>query len=224
MLLKSSLIGFFAALGFATAAHATPLNFELTQFTGASSRVHILVEQQDANTLRFTLTEPVHAGEIQGELRAFYFNVANESILSALSISGSFISATAKSANNVTEVGGSDTTLDGGGGIAHPFDVGIAFGTAGSDGFVYSTVFTIAYAGGLNLDTFFPQTADAQLFGVRLKPFPNGSSSKLVCNAPCGSTSSSGGPDPQQEDVPAPASLMLLGLGLAGLGLRRRWA
>lgn len=224
MSIKSVVAGLLVAAGLASTAQAAPLNFELTEYTGTNSRVHILVEQQDANTLKFTLTQPIQAGEILGEFRAFYFQVANESLLSSLTITGPKVTATAKSANAVSQVGGNDTNLNGGG-FSYALDVGVAFGTAGQDNpAINSTTFTVAYAGGLDLATFFPTGADNVLFAARLKPFPGDGSSKLACDYPCGSTSSSSSGGPGREEIPAPASLALLGLGLTGLGLRRRKA
>lgn len=240
---QNSVVGAALAVAIsAGGAHASPIgswvDYQFSSYTGNTNTVNAKITQTSANTLTFSLNQVGNTGSLSttvGEFRAFYFSVADASLLSGVTIAGvPDVTDSVLNAGLVTQIPGasnSDTQLNGSCGVANNcvFDVGVGFGTNGQDNpLILSTSFTYTRTAGLDLSAFFATSGD--IMGARMKPFGDGRSSKDACNAThagclvttssSSSSSSSGGPGPQ--GVPEPGMLGIFGAALLGLGLMRR--
>lgn len=168
-------------------------------------------EKSSPGELVFTLsiTGP---GSTRGDLRGFFLNLADESLLDGLSISGPFVTGSQLAANAVFGISTGYTAKSHrhAGGSSNPFDLGIELGTPGiSKDDLQTVTFTLSHATrALGL-----ADVSGQTFGVHAMSVGKGrcrtGSCKLTGVIPV---------------VPEPGTALLMGLGLAGLALpgRRR--
>ncbi len=214
----------------AGSAQAAPMEYTINSYTGNTSSLTISVEQTSATQLTFDLSQASDtlSGTV-GELRAFFFSVADASLLTGASISGTDVTGSFFDFGALGQVPGeNDTKINGGvcGGGGCLFDVAVVFGTTGLDNpAITSTSFTYTRAAGLSLDSFF--ATDGDIFGARMKSFTSGDgSSKLACRSvqdcPGSTSSSSSSGGPGGNEVPEPGMLAIFGLGLLGLGALSR--
>jgi hypothetical protein len=209
-----------ATLSSAYSARATSVEMTATPFTGAPTSVHILMEEIAGGNISVSL----NVNEGLADLRGVFFNIANNSLLAGLEVTG----------DDVTDfdfdtTGSSLINLHGmnlrGGGSPCPCDIGVVLGTPGiGRDDIFSTTFVLDATADLALTDF-----ANQLIGVRVASvsvfdddskdgkgkgkgdFLRNGSAKLVATIP----------DPSVP-VPEPAPGILIGLGLALLGYATR--
>lgn len=168
-------------------------------------------EKSSPGDLVFTLsiTGP---GSTRGDLRGFFLNLADETLLDGLSISGPFVTGSQLAANAVTGISTGHTLKNHrqAGGSPTPFDLGIELGTPGiSNDDLQTVTFTLSHATrALGL-----VDVSGQTFGVHATSVGKGRCRSGSCKV--------SGVIPV---VPEPGPSILMGLGLAGLALpgRRR--
>lgn len=172
-----------------------------SSFTGKPLEVSLRIDDQSSpGDLVFTLSV-IGPGSTVGDLRGFFLNLADESLLPGLTITGPNVTGSQIAANAVTGVGHGNNIL--GGGSPCPCDLGIELGTPGiSKDDLRTVTFTLSHATrALDLTLVSGQT-----FGVRATSVGEGrcrdGSSKLSGVIPV---------------VPEPGTALLMGLGLAGL-------
>jgi hypothetical protein len=177
---------------------ATLVRATASTFTGDPLQVSLEIDDAAvAGSLVITL-EVTGPGSTIGDLRGFFAQVTDESLLSGLSVTGPNVTGTSFLPNGVTQVGGGNNLN--GGGSPCPCDLGIELGTPGigSDD-LRKVSFTLSHASRA-LDVSF---LTGQRFGVRVTSVGEANcrpgSSKLV------------------GVVPEPGTALLIGLGLAGL-------
>jgi hypothetical protein len=192
-------------LGGASSASATILEATASPFTGDPIEVGIRIDdEQDPGNLVITLE--VAGDERIGDLRGFFAQISDESLLSGLSVTGDQVTDSYFAANNVINLGGG-SNLNGGGSPCR-CDLGIEIGDPGiGQGDDYQSVtFTLTHASVALSSSLFRD----QDFGVRVTSVGDlhggrGGSSKLI------------------GVVPEPSTALLLALGLASLaGARPR--
>lgn len=190
-------------LGSPTPTHATTLEASASPFTGDPLTVSILIDdERDPGNLVIELA--VDGGGNTADLRGLFAHVADESLLTGLSVLGDDVSPLIASADGVINPGRGNNLN--GGGSPCPCDLGIEIGSAGiGRDDIQSVTFTLTHATeSLDVSLF-----DGQLFGVRATSVgasdgPRNGSSKLF------------------GVVPEPTTAVLMMLGLAGLSARRR--
>ncbi len=85
-------------------ASATIVTAQATPFTGeAVTATLTLDDESQAGNLVITLE--IDAGALTGDLRSFYAQIADESLLAGLSVSGADVNSSAFSANSVSNLG-----------------------------------------------------------------------------------------------------------------------
>jgi hypothetical protein len=191
-----------AVLGLPNLAGAASISATGTSYFGPDLSVTLTIDDGiDPGNLVITLT--VDPGVNTGDLRAFYAQIADESLIPGLTVSGADVTSSLFAANLVNDVGtGSGVTN-----ISSPClcDFGVGFGIAGSQGDdLQSVTFVLSHVTeGLTIDLF----AD-QGFAVRANSVAppsdghrRGTASKLT----------------GLVVVPEPTNAMLMLLGLAGL-------
>lgn len=185
------------------------LEARASTFTGRALEVSLRIDDQSSpGDLVFTLSV-IGPGSTVADLRGFFLQIGDESLLPGLTITGPNVTGSQFAANAVTGVGTGNNLL--GGGSPCPCDLGIELGTPGiSKDDLRTVTFTLSHATqALDLTL-----VSGQRFGVRAtsvgKPYCRDGSSKLAGVIPV---------------VPEPGTALLMGLGLAGLasvGPRRR--
>lgn len=125
----------------------------------------ITVTERDDGTLQFDIQVLDDTGQI-GDLRALFFDIADDSLTSGLSVTGTDVTGSATTVDGVYRVDSKDTNINGEVISEYDrFDVGIEFGTAGiSTDDIQSTSFVLSH------DSQTLTLADIQLqqFGLRL--------------------------------------------------------
>ena len=199
-LIAGTVAFFGAGTASATIAEATA-----TAFTGDPLEVNITIDDE-ADPGNLVITLEVASGDPTGDLRGFFAQIADESLLAGLSVSGSVVTGSEFDANAVINLG-KGVNLNGGGSPC-PCDLGVEFGTPGIGKDDYQSVtFTLSHA----TETLTAAIFDGQAFGVRATSV--------------GSLKSKGGRDGSSKlagVVPEPSTALLLGLGLSALATRRR--
>ena len=204
-----AVIGLALGIGLASAGTASAtlqlpiLHGTATSYAGCPLDVSIEVDDQSVPgdlVITLQITGP---GTTTGNLRGFFVQVADESLLSGLSVSGPHVQSSTFLANGVPQTSGHSTTPQSAGSPG-PYDIGIALGSYGYSRRDLRTVtFTLSYATASLDDSFL----SGQTFGV------NATSSE---KGRCGSCSSK-----LVGVVPEPGTGLLMGLGLAGLAVAR---
>lgn len=182
-----------------TDAEATVIGATASPFTGSPLSVSVSVDDAiDPGNLVITLEV---IGTQTGDLRGFFAHVSDESLLPGLSVTGTGVTDSQFSANDVINLGGGNNLN--GGGTPCECDLGVEIGTSGigSDD-IQMVVLTLSHVS-QNLDVSLFQEQD---FGVRATSVgPLGGSrdgsSKLSGTIP----------------VPEPSTAVLMLLGLAGI-------
>jgi len=185
-------------------AQASTITASASAFTGDPISVAVTIDDaSDPGNLVITLA--VESGATTGDLRGFFAQVDDESLLSGLSVSGAQVTGSRFAADSVIDLG-QGSNLNGGGSPC-PCDLGVEIGAPGlGGGDDYATVrFVLSHDSRALTTALFSR----QLFGVRLTSVGDldggrSGSSKLV------------------GVVPEPATGVLVLLGLAGLARARR--
>jgi hypothetical protein len=187
-------------------ANATTISATATPFTGASLSVMVTIDDSsDPGNLVITL-EIDEGGNI-GDLRGFFADVSDASLLSGLSVSGPEVTSSTFDENDVINLGhGSNLN---GGGTPCPCDLGVEIGDPGigqGDDFQKVTFVLSHVSEDLDLSLF-----EEQAFGIRVTSVGSAGgsregSSKLEGTFPV---------------VPEPSTAILMLLGLTGLSVVR---
>lgn len=188
------------------AAQAASVQFTVTPFTGDDTEVEITLDDTSAGAGNIEIMLSVTMG--LGDLRALFFDVADDTLLSGLMITGGDV--TSFSFGDVIDTGRGGNLN--GGGTPCPCDVGVALGLPGLRGGsddLQSVTLVLSHATQDLALTMFSE----QLFGVRVTSVgpldgPREGSSKLSGRAPF---------------IPEPSTALLLGGGLLGLAQHRRF-
>ena len=194
-------------------ANAASTSFSVNDFTNNGSTTEGLFTLEDNGNggVQFTLD----AGSYQAaDIRGIWFNIDDASLLSGLNISGANITDQAIGDNSVTTVGGNSNNLNGGGGQANPFDIGLSIGNnglrGGRDDFQVTT-FTVSHnAIALSIDNFIGQQFGARFTSVENKDGARNGSSKLLGMAPTGNKPPSV-PEPLPGGMATTMSLLAIG-------------
>ena len=152
-------------------------------FSGQSVNVEITLTEVDGG-VQFTISAVDEENNLVGDIRALFFNIADDNLVSGLSVQGDDVTDSAFEANEINSLGG-DANIKGGGN-KYVYDGGVEIGTQGKGkDDIQLTTFTISHAiEELDIENFLNQG-----FGVRLTsvgdPFGGrGQSSKLVGTSP----------------------------------------
>ncbi len=184
-------------------AGAATISATATPFTGDALSVTLTIDDAiDPGKLVITLEIDADGGT--ADLRGFFAQISDESLISGLSVSGPEITSSAFGANSVINLGGGNNLN--GGGSPCPCDFGVEIGNpgiGGGDDF-QSVTFVLSHVTEDLTIAFFANSA----FGVRATSvgdaYDRSGSSKL------------GGV------VPEPSAAILMLLGLAGLASGQR--
>ena len=215
-----------AAVGLASNAGAAPVTYYLEDnySDGDAVRVAVTLDAAADGDVQFWLNVAPNAEFPNiGDLRGFFLNVADASLIGSFSVTGADVTDFQQEEDAVNNLGGGNNSNP-----YDSFDLGFTIGTPGigSDD-IQSTSFVLASASrDLTVADFLPASFAADsLFAVRLTSvgLPGGEregSSKMGClaedEAVCGEE-----PD-EPGDVPEPTTLALLGASLLGAGIARR--
>ena len=187
-------------------ASATVIEATATPFTGAPLSVLVTIDDGiDPDPRKLVISLEVVGDDI-GDLRGLFLQVADESLLAGMYVSGMDVTDSSFDANGVVQVGGGNNLQ--GGGSPCKCDIGIEFGSSGmGKDDLQTETFTLSH---LSQDLDVSIFAD-QEFGVRatsVGPIGGGreGSSKLAGIFPV---------------VPEPTTALFMMLGLAGLGAAR---
>lgn len=237
-----------------TSANAASLSFDTVNFTGDTLKVKYTLDDTAAGAgkIQFKIdvvTDSTYKNT--ADLRGIFFNIANDSLLSDLMITGTNVTTSVFGpAGTVQTVGNAGLNGDGN---THLFDIGVEIGQnglkGGKDDF-QSTIFTLSSKSGkaLSLDLFANQEFGVRATSVGTPESNRNESSKLAGFAPvsvnysvpsAGSTTppstgsttppstgsttppSSGGSSPRK--VPEPTTTLALGVvAISALKLRKR--
>ncbi len=181
---------------------ASVIETAATSFTGDPLTVSITIDDEtDPGNLVITLA--VDGAGAVGDIRGFFGHVADESLVSGLSVSGANVTDSQFDANRVRNLKGGNNLN--GGGSPCPCDLGVEIGTSGiGRDDIQSVTFTLSHVD-MDLDVSF---LAGEYLGVRATSVGgvsggrNGSSKLSV--------------------IPEPATGLLMMLGLAGLAVAGR--
>ena len=183
-------------------ASATQISATATTFSGASLAVTATIDDaSDPGNLVITLV--VEAGGKTGDLRGFFADITDDSLLPGLSVSGPEVTSSLFDANNVIDFGHGNNLR--GGGTPCPCDFGVEIGNPGigkGDDF-QSVTFVLSHVSkDLDISIFEEQTFGVRATSVGPAKGSRNASSKLKGKFPV---------------VPEPSTAILMLLGLTGL-------
>ncbi len=165
-----------------------------------SAGLHVRVEAS-GGALRFILNND---GDQAADLRGFFFDVRDPTVISSLTATGADITAQAKGDEGVVNLGGGVTMAGAG-----AFDFGVAFGTAGiGKDDIRHTEFTLSSVGHqLTLADVLGQDFGVRFTSVGVEGGPRNGSLKLVASGTGevhhdGGTPGDGGGGPGPIDLP----------------------
>lgn len=213
-MIRSTLLVLCLALATLIPSARAAAIFELTPFTGDPTTMFITVTNVGDNKIQFSaVLDPLF-----GDISAIYMNVKDGigGITASDFTSNVTLSTVCLVPTGTTSCGGNHNNLNGGNVTFPPnsFQVGLAFGKAGNDGFTALT-FTFDYSGtGRTFGEY-----DFQPFAARVMSLPvdgagSGGSAKLY-------TFTVPTPPNEENPIPEPSTLLMLGAGLGLLGLAR---
>jgi len=129
-----------ALLGSAYSAYATQSELIATPFTGADTSVRIVLDDDPAGGGDIEVTLTVNEG--LADLRGFFLNIENSSLLEGLSVTGDDVTGFEIENNGVTNL--KHGVNMNGGGSPCPCDLGIAIGTPGiGEDDIFTTTFVL---------------------------------------------------------------------------------
>lgn len=185
----------------AGSALAATIEASASAFTGAEIDVSLLIDDDGEIDGGLEITLTVSDGSVIGDLRGFFAQIADESLLSGLSVVGDDVTESAFAANDVINLGGG-ANLNGEPGLNPcPCDLGVELGTPGigSDD-LQSVTFTLLHTTeDLSVDLLAGLDFGVRVTSVGASGGSRGDSSKLV------------------GVVPEPSTALLFALGLGGL-------
>ncbi|MGJ3247729.1 MAG: hypothetical protein ACFE0I_16840 [Elainellaceae cyanobacterium] len=198
-------------------ARAASLSFDVYSFTGDSAKAKITLTEVGEG-VKFAV-DVVPSPNI-GDLRGVFFNIADDSLLSGLSITGLNLGTTQFNASSVINLGGGATLSGYSGGN---FDAGVEIGKSGigkGDDF-QSAMFTVSHSSAvLTLEQFANQYFGVRITSVGLSGTARNGSSKLAGQAPVLPEKPDTSEDP--TEVPEPSAALALGLVAIGAQQLRR--
>lgn len=187
----------------ASAAQATIVTASASSFTGDPLTVDLVIDDEsDPGNLVITLE--IADGGPTGDLRGFFAQIGDESLLAGLSVTGEYVTDDRIAANRIRDLG-RGANLNGGGSPC-PCDIAVEFGNPGiGKEDLQAVMFVLSHS----TETLTTSLFDGQTFGVRVTSVGDWDgcregSSKLV------------------GVVPEPSTALLVGIGLAGLGVAGR--
>lgn len=184
-------------------AEAASFSFSIDQFTGDDTKVDFFL-QDITGGVEIQAAINTAGGNVSGDISGIWFDIANDSLVGSLNISGADLTGQQQSVDKVNNLK-DGVNLEGGGSLA-PLDVGVKIGANGNDNIEQTTLTVLG--SGLSTTDFL-----GQAFGVRIKSSdgPKGSS-KLAGVAP-------GSLDQPDDPQNVPEPTMILGsLAVVGLG------
>jgi len=191
-------------LGIATSARALSMDVLTEPFTGTDTAVRVELSEEGGD-IRVTATVTLGLAD----LRAVYLDVANDDLLSGMSVTGDDVTDSRFAANSVIDLGQGSNLH--GGGTPCPCDIGVEIGTPGigKDDFL-TTTFLLHGLTPLSLSDFTDQLVGVRVTSVGPDADSRGGSAKLA------------GTFPETLPVPEPDPALLVGMGLGLLGLAGR--
>lgn len=190
-------------------ANAATISATATTFTGAALSVMVTIDDS-SDPGKLVITLEIDEGGSIGDLRGFFADISDKSLLSGLSVlsvSGPEVTSSVFDENNVINLGhGSNLN---GGGTPCPCDLGIEIGDPGighGDDFQNVTFVLSHVSEDLELSLF-----EEQAFGIRVTSVGSASGSRE-------GSSKLGGTLPV---VPEPSTALLMLFGLTGLSVAR---
>lgn len=183
-------------------ASAAIIDATASPFTGDPLSVSLTIDDE-SDPGRLVITLEVDGTDTIADLRGFFANVSDESLLPGLSVLGDGLGTVTIAANSVVNLGrGSNLN---GGGSPCPCDLGVEIGSPGVGSDDYASIrFTLSHA----TESLDASLFDGQVFGVRATSVGSAGGSREGSSKLVGV-------------VPEPTTALLLLLGLGGLASRR---
>lgn len=215
MVVGMATIGITALSSAFSVAQAASMSFDLSPFTGSPAGVNVTLTDDDnlAGAGKILFTVDVNEAINLADIRGIFFNVADDSILSGLSVTGSNITQAKMQAGSLIDLGGGNNLN--GGGTPGPFDVALEIGTSGiGKDDIGLTTFTLSHSSrDLDLSLFSQQSFGVRLTSVGPTAKNRGGSSKLGGSTPIYIPEP---PEPEPTEVPEPGIVSAIALFALG--------